>query len=255
MNNLIVDSEGNKKWYNSDGKLHRTDGPAVEYINGDKIWYLNGKKHREDGPAFEWLDGSKAWYINGKKHREDGPAFECSNGSKEWYLNGKLHRDDGPAVESSNGTKIWFKDGEYHRVDGPAIEFSNGSKEWFINGKRHRIDGPAVEWTNGIKRWRINDDYCSKERFDEIVNFPDRKIPYIVFDNSIYHIKFKDDLGIRLSYMLELYIDGKFIKWDWSLVDIILGFVRNSDCIGPLLDWIQEHSNYFPNEFIERLYY
>ena len=28
--------------YNN-GELHRTDGPAVEYPNGDKYWWFNGK--------------------------------------------------------------------------------------------------------------------------------------------------------------------------------------------------------------------
>jgi hypothetical protein len=67
--------------------LHREDGPAVEYADGDKAWYLNGEIHREDGPAVEYADGSKFWYLNGVRHREDGPAIEWSNGSKSWYLN------------------------------------------------------------------------------------------------------------------------------------------------------------------------
>ena len=46
------------------GKLHRTDGPAVEYANGDKFWYLNGKLHRTDGPAVEYYDGSVDWFLN-----------------------------------------------------------------------------------------------------------------------------------------------------------------------------------------------
>ena len=30
-----------------------------------KYWYLNGKLHRVDGPAVEWSSGSKMWYLNG----------------------------------------------------------------------------------------------------------------------------------------------------------------------------------------------
>ena len=60
---------GSKHWY-LDGKLHREDGPAVEYANGDKIWYLNGKRHREDGPAIEYASGDKFWYLNGVKLTE-----------------------------------------------------------------------------------------------------------------------------------------------------------------------------------------
>jgi hypothetical protein len=37
-----TDADGTKRWY-LDDKLHRTDGPAIEYTNGDKIWYLDGK--------------------------------------------------------------------------------------------------------------------------------------------------------------------------------------------------------------------
>lgn len=58
------------------------------YDGGDKFWYLNGKLHREDGPAVEYADGYKSWYLNGKRHREDGPAIECADGDKAWYLNG-----------------------------------------------------------------------------------------------------------------------------------------------------------------------
>ncbi len=34
--------------------------------NGTKRWYLNGKLHREDGPAIEWSDGTKEWWLNGE---------------------------------------------------------------------------------------------------------------------------------------------------------------------------------------------
>ena len=33
-------------------------------LDGDKSWWLNGKLHREDGPAIEWANGSKAWFLN-----------------------------------------------------------------------------------------------------------------------------------------------------------------------------------------------
>ena len=35
-----------------------------EYDNGDKEWCLNGLCHRENGPAIEYFDGSKFWYVN-----------------------------------------------------------------------------------------------------------------------------------------------------------------------------------------------
>ena len=75
-------------WYNKDGKRHREDGPAVEWSNGYKEYYINGKRHREDGPAVEWANGYKAYYINEQRHNENGPAVEWSNGDKEYYING-----------------------------------------------------------------------------------------------------------------------------------------------------------------------
>ena len=55
------------EWYNSKDQLHRLDGPAIEWADGDKWWYLNGQLHREDGPAVEWANGDKSWYLNGKE--------------------------------------------------------------------------------------------------------------------------------------------------------------------------------------------
>ena len=34
--------------------------------NGDKLWYQNGNLHRTDGPAIEYANGSKLWFIEGK---------------------------------------------------------------------------------------------------------------------------------------------------------------------------------------------
>ena len=62
-------TETGHKFYYSDREmknLHREDGPAVEYVNGDRVWYLNGLFHREDGPAVQWEDGPKWWYLNGQ---------------------------------------------------------------------------------------------------------------------------------------------------------------------------------------------
>jgi hypothetical protein len=54
----------------------------------NKYYYLNGKLHREDGPAIEF-NNTEHWYLNGKLHREDGPALEDINGNKFWYINDK----------------------------------------------------------------------------------------------------------------------------------------------------------------------
>jgi hypothetical protein len=55
-----------------------------------KRYYKKGTEilHREDGPAVEWADGSKFWYIKGMLHRTDGPAVE-SRGTRGWFINGE----------------------------------------------------------------------------------------------------------------------------------------------------------------------
>ena len=83
----IVRKDGTRYYLN--GKLHREDGPAVEYPDGTKSWYLNGKLHRTDGPAIEYANGTKCWWVDGKRHRTDGPALEHANGDKEWLVNDK----------------------------------------------------------------------------------------------------------------------------------------------------------------------
>ena len=40
---------GTTKWYDFEsGKLHREDGPACEYDDGSKRWFLNGVQLTED---------------------------------------------------------------------------------------------------------------------------------------------------------------------------------------------------------------
>jgi len=58
------------KWYNESNQLHRENGPAIEWADGNKGYYINGKLHREDGPAIEWASGSKLYFVNGKRLTE-----------------------------------------------------------------------------------------------------------------------------------------------------------------------------------------
>ena len=67
---LKINKDGNRFWFKN-GKLHRKNGPAVEYIDGTKKWYKNGKLHRLDGPAIEWSDGTKLWYIKGTYYAKE----------------------------------------------------------------------------------------------------------------------------------------------------------------------------------------
>ena len=101
--------------------LHRIDGPAREYADGDKFWHVNGKLHRNDGPAVEYADGGRSWYI-------DGPAVEYADGGKRWYVDGKRHRLDGPAEEWASGSRYWWADGEAYS-EGEFNKFIQEVKE------------------------------------------------------------------------------------------------------------------------------
>lgn len=79
-------------YYSDDHKLHRADGPAVEWFYKSGIpelrhYYYNNVFHREDGPAL------LTFYPDGKLH------------TYKWYFERELHRLDGPAIE------VFDKDG------------------------------------------------------------------------------------------------------------------------------------------------
>ena len=58
-----VDNNGNKRWYSND-KLHREDGPAIEFANGSKSWYLNDQRVSEQ----DVLNLSQTLEIEGVKY-------------------------------------------------------------------------------------------------------------------------------------------------------------------------------------------
>ena len=45
------------EWHSPDGKLHRTDGPAMTHRDGTEEWWEHGKRQRTDGPAIIRPDG------------------------------------------------------------------------------------------------------------------------------------------------------------------------------------------------------
>jgi hypothetical protein len=52
-------------------------------------WRLGSLLHREDGPAIEWGDGDRSWYYYGKIHRLDGPSIETVTHFRHWHLYGE----------------------------------------------------------------------------------------------------------------------------------------------------------------------
>jgi hypothetical protein len=70
MDNPEIDQDGHKRWWAYD-RLHRTDGPAIEWLDGCKSWWINGIRHRTDGPAVEFTDGDMWWYMHGQGYSFD----------------------------------------------------------------------------------------------------------------------------------------------------------------------------------------
>jgi hypothetical protein len=53
-----LDEDGDRIWTNSEGEYHREDGPAIEWSDGVKSWYIDDKNFTKD----EWLQ----WLKEGK---------------------------------------------------------------------------------------------------------------------------------------------------------------------------------------------
>lgn len=174
--NIMRTRDGVDYWYNTEGQLHREDGPAIYGLaNRDKNrWFVDGLELSEQEYAehsFKKESPSGAIYYvdwHGQQHRTDGPARIEKNGNKLWHSHGELHRIGGPAIELTDGRKEWWVDGKRHRTDGPAIEFNDGTKEWWKDGWRHRTDGPAIEGGVGIKEWYVDGEKVTEEEFKEM---------------------------------------------------------------------------------------
>lgn len=65
ISKLTVSKNGNKNWLNKKKELHREDGPALEWANGDRWWCIDGRLHRIEGPAAEYAEGDKFWCVVG----------------------------------------------------------------------------------------------------------------------------------------------------------------------------------------------
>ena len=83
---MSVSNTGTKTCRNAQGQLHRLDGPAVEWRNGSKEWWVDGFRHRSDGPSLVYNDGHMEWHLRGMRHREDGPAIIYNDGAMEWFI-------------------------------------------------------------------------------------------------------------------------------------------------------------------------
>jgi len=76
------------------GKYDLGGGVTFELTEiGERRWRRHGKLHRENGPAVEYENTfskwcMKEWWFNGHLHRKGGPAVESTDGEPEWWING-----------------------------------------------------------------------------------------------------------------------------------------------------------------------
>lgn len=47
--------------------ISKQTGP-VKFASGTVFWYYEGNLHKTDGPAIEYLDGSKEYWLNDKHY-------------------------------------------------------------------------------------------------------------------------------------------------------------------------------------------
>lgn len=47
-NTFTIDKDGDKCYYDKDHKLHRTDGPAVEWHDGTNEYWIHGREYTEE---------------------------------------------------------------------------------------------------------------------------------------------------------------------------------------------------------------
>ncbi len=76
-------------YYNEQDQCHREDGPALEYTNGEKYWYINNLLHRIGGPAEILSCGTRIWRKNGLKHKLNAPAVIYRLGKIEFWEFGR----------------------------------------------------------------------------------------------------------------------------------------------------------------------
>lgn len=66
----LTNSRGDVVYLDHRGMKHRKFGPAFITRTGTRGWYWDNLLHRLDGPALEWYDGNVDYYIRGNRVSE-----------------------------------------------------------------------------------------------------------------------------------------------------------------------------------------
>lgn len=105
-------------YWDADGKLHRTDGPAAITINGrDRLrtesWHHHGKNltpgHVSAHDDDRWPEGFQPWQASRTVALDHD---EVEVGAVFTDYDGELHRDGGPAKFTHTGERQWWWRGQ-----------------------------------------------------------------------------------------------------------------------------------------------
>jgi hypothetical protein len=95
---LTVEESAVHVWRDPQSKLHRVNGPSIEYPDGSADWFKHGalvKKLYTTGTIVHYRDVADGPEEDARlvtKHRLDGPAVICLEGLEFWYV-GDQHID------------------------------------------------------------------------------------------------------------------------------------------------------------------
>ena len=157
--------------------------------DGTKAWYLNGKLHREDGPAIEWPDGSKQWYLNGKEYIEKDwkkAVAKLKKGDRQLPNLSKINLDldlppkkDSTDPSSPNYPNFGGEDSAWPKKhpnlgEGNAyaymLKFKDGRREFYNKTNQlHHTAGPALRSPTGHVFYFLNGVEYSKPRWTAAV--------------------------------------------------------------------------------------
>lgn len=159
-----TDRKGNTYYYNENNRLHKENGPAIEYSDGDKEWWIKGELHRLDDAAIEYADGSKQWWIN---HRFIGSSYEgfteddFENYKREYSITSSLKFTGALEGDIVVGLQKWLEDPS---AVPSFIDSLDNPMKWFISENKK---GELVD--SGFNKKDINTLFG---RLSNLVNKP-----------------------------------------------------------------------------------
>ena len=106
--NSNIAPDGLKEWRNARGKLHREEGPAVEYPDGSKEWWVDGATART-APRSSRLTGRRNGGNmdggTGRMPRLENTPPARRNGGSAAYVTAKTAQPSNTLTARSDGTE------------------------------------------------------------------------------------------------------------------------------------------------------